>query len=98
MFFWNLKPGKADCPAHFRDGILGHKFHKRLESFTPCYSQSLDFTGPYSSLVLKFLTKKSRETRKLESSVFMNNILLKGKMRVEIRQKLKSEKTRVYAQ
>jgi hypothetical protein len=23
-----------------RDGILGHKFDKKLESFAPCYSQS----------------------------------------------------------
>ncbi len=47
-----------------RDGIIGHKFEKRLESFAPCYSQSLalvDFTenqAPY---------KKIREPRKLES-------------------------------
>ncbi len=27
--------------AHFRDGILGHQLNKRLESFAPCYSQSL---------------------------------------------------------
>jgi hypothetical protein len=54
-----------------RDGILGHQFNKRLESFAPCYSQSLllaDFKRkPYSPLVLKILTKKIRETRKLES-------------------------------
>jgi hypothetical protein len=37
--------------------------------------------------------KKIRETRKLETS-----ILLKGKMRGENRQKIKSEKTQVYAQ
>jgi hypothetical protein len=24
-----------------RDGILGHHFNKKLESFAPCYSQSL---------------------------------------------------------
>ncbi len=33
-----------------RDGILGHPFNKRLESFSPCYSQSLlpaDFKNPY---------------------------------------------------
>jgi hypothetical protein len=25
----------------YRDGILGHQFNKTLESFAPCYSQSL---------------------------------------------------------
>jgi hypothetical protein len=25
----------------YRDGILGHQFKKRQESFAPCYSQSL---------------------------------------------------------
>jgi hypothetical protein len=54
-----------------QDGILGHQFNKRLESFTPCYSQSLllaDFkeNNRYSSLILKILFyKKIRETRKL---------------------------------
>jgi hypothetical protein len=45
----------------YRDGILGHQFNKRLESFAPCYSKSLllaDLKNPY---------KKIRETRKLES-------------------------------
>ncbi len=54
-----------------RDGILVDQLNKRLESFAPCYSQSLllaDFKEKiYSSLVLKILTKKIREKRNLES-------------------------------
>jgi hypothetical protein len=46
----------------FRDGIHGHQVNKRLESFAPCYSQSLllaDFKeNPY---------RKIRETKKLVS-------------------------------
>jgi hypothetical protein len=61
-----------------RDGILGHQFHKRLESFAPCFSQLLllaDFkeNQPYSSLILKILTKKS--VKQENSSLFMNSIL-----------------------
>jgi hypothetical protein len=45
-----------------RDGILGHKFNKRLDSFAACYSQSLlladlkkimlfsGFKNPYKNL------------------------------------------------
>ncbi len=48
--------------------IIGHQFNKRLESFVPCYSQSLlleDF--------LKVLTKKSAKQE--NSSLFMNSLL-----------------------
>jgi hypothetical protein len=55
-----------------RDGILRHQFNKRLESFAPCYSQSLllaDFyKKPYSTLVLIIITKKSANSE-------MNSIL-----------------------
>jgi hypothetical protein len=47
-----------------------------------------------STLVLKIHTKKS--TKQENSSLFVNSILYKGKMRVE--NQTKSEKTRVYAQ
>ncbi len=60
----------ADCPSHFRNGILGHKFNKRIESFAPCYSQSLllaDFNDNHTLLGLKNPSKKIRETRKLKS-------------------------------
>jgi hypothetical protein len=52
-----------------RDGILGHQSNKRLESFAPCYSQSLllaDFNeNQWSSLVLKILLKNqgNKKTR-----------------------------------
>jgi hypothetical protein len=52
-----------------KDGILGHQFNKRLESFASCFSQSLllaDFKeSSYSTLVLIILSKKLRETTKL---------------------------------
>jgi hypothetical protein len=60
-----------------RDGIRGHQFNQRLESFAPCYSQSL---LPYSTLVLKILTKKSAKQENW--SLFMNSILWNGKMGV----------------
>jgi hypothetical protein len=53
-----------------RDGILGHQFDKRLESFAPCYSQFIllpDFKDNHSLLCFKNSFKKIRETRKLES-------------------------------
>jgi hypothetical protein len=54
----------------FRDGILGHQYNKRLESFAPCNSQSLLLADrPSSTLVLIILTKK-QETRK-HSSLFI---------------------------
>jgi hypothetical protein len=60
-----------------RDEILGHKFNKRLESFAPCHLQSLllaDFKRkPFSSLVLKLLTKKSGKQENFR--LFMNSIL-----------------------
>jgi hypothetical protein len=65
-----------------RDGILGHQFNIRLESFSLCFSKSLlladnkklffGFKNPY---------KKIREPRK--AKFFMNSILLNGKTRVE---------------
>jgi hypothetical protein len=50
------------------DGILGHQFNKRLESFAPCYLQSLASTSgfqrkPYSSLVLKILSKNPQNKK-----------------------------------
>ncbi len=52
-----------------RFGIFGHQLNSRLEFFAPCTVPS---TGgfsrkPNSTLVSKNLTKKIRETRKLES-------------------------------
>jgi hypothetical protein len=52
--------------------------------------------NPYSTLVLKIHTKKSAKQE--NSSLFMNSIFKKGKMRVENWTKLESEKTQVYAQ
>ncbi len=33
--------GNVIINQEWRDGILEHQFNKRLESFAPCYSQSL---------------------------------------------------------
>ncbi len=58
------------------DGILGHKFNKRLESFAPCYSKSLllaDFTENHTLLWFKNPYKKS--TKQENPSLFMNSIL-----------------------
>ena len=52
------------------DGILGHQFNKRLESFAPCYSQSLllaDFKENHTFSGIKNPHKNIRETRNLES-------------------------------
>jgi hypothetical protein len=66
------------------DGILGHHFNKRFESFAPCYLHSLllaNFkkTLTYSSLVLIILTKESAKQE--NSSLFMNSILFNGKQK-----------------
>ena len=59
-----------------RDRILGHQFNKRLESFAPCYSQSLllvDFKENHSLMqVFKILTKIRKQEN---SSLFMNSSL-----------------------
>jgi hypothetical protein len=54
---------RLDVSKMPQDGILGHQFNQRLESFAPCYSQSLlqeDFEETYPSLFLKILTKNPR--------------------------------------
>jgi hypothetical protein len=55
----------------YRDGTLGHQFDRRLQSFAPCYSQSLPLAEilrkPYPTLAFKKHTKNRNETRKLES-------------------------------
>jgi len=59
-----------------RDGILGQHFDKKLKYLVPCYLQVplADFKeNPYSTLVLKILTKKSAKQE--NSSVIMNRIL-----------------------
>jgi hypothetical protein len=39
--FWFPRNLSNHMDRQARDGILGHKFEKRLESFAQCYSQSL---------------------------------------------------------
>jgi hypothetical protein len=59
-----------------RDGILGHKFNKRLESFGACYSQPLllgDFKANHTLLWFSKSLQKMYETRKLE--FILNSIL-----------------------
>jgi hypothetical protein len=54
----------------FWDGILGHQFYIRLESFAPCYSQSrllVDFKENHT-LLFKNTYEKIRETGKLKSN------------------------------
>jgi hypothetical protein len=56
--------------------IFGYQFNKRLESFAPCYSQSLqlaDFKETILFSGFKNPYKKIRETR--NSHLFMNSIL-----------------------
>jgi hypothetical protein len=76
------------------DGILGHQFNKRLESFAPCYSQSLllaDFKKNHTLLwCWKSLQKKIRKTRKLES--IHENYFVERKILVENQTKLESKK------
>ncbi len=62
-----------------RDGILGHEFDKRLESFAQCYSQSLLLADFYRKPILYsgFRTKKNN------SSLFTNSILYNRKTREE---------------
>jgi hypothetical protein len=54
-----------------RDGILGHQFNKRLESFASCYSESL-LLADFKETILfpgfnNHYTKKSGKKRKSES-------------------------------
>jgi hypothetical protein len=62
----------AELSCVFRDGILWHQFNERLESFlhaihSPFYWSTDGFQRkPYSSLVLKILTKKSAKQEKQE--------------------------------
>ncbi len=60
----------AGPSSEARDGIHGHQFNKRLESFAPCYSQFLlqaDFKENHTLLWFKKSYKKFSETRKPES-------------------------------
>jgi hypothetical protein len=79
--------------------ILEHQFNRRLESFAPCYSQSLlladlkktrfisGFNDPY---------KKIRETKRLESTHEWHFVEQNNEGR-KTKQKLESEKYRVHA-
>jgi hypothetical protein len=58
----------------FRDEILEHQLYKRLESFAPCYSQSL--VADFKILGKKFAKHEN-------ASLFINSILRNRKMRVE---------------
>jgi hypothetical protein len=74
------------------DGILGHQINKRLESFAPCYSQSLLLADCKENHTLLWFTKLHKKSAKKEnSSRLMNNILLNWKMWVK-----NQTKTRVW--
>jgi hypothetical protein len=50
-----------------RDGILGHQFNKRLESFASCYSQSLLLADFKETILFSGFSnhyKKNREKKK----------------------------------
>jgi hypothetical protein len=49
-----------------RDGTLEHQFEKKLESFAPCYPQSLLLADFKENHTLLNKYKKIPETRKLE--------------------------------
>ncbi len=73
----------------FWNGILGHQFNKRLESFAPCYSQSLlqaDFEEKLTLLWLKKIPYKKFAKQK-NSSLFMIAFCRTEKVRVTTRQK-----------
>jgi hypothetical protein len=58
------------------DGILEHQFNKRLESFVPCYSQSLLLRILKKTILFsgfKPLTKKSAKQENW--SLLMNSVL-----------------------
>ncbi len=83
VFFYSLFPVlQFQCLTYYPwDGLLGHKFDKRLESFTPCYSVfTVSSTGEfYRKPSLRTIKSAKQEN----SSLFMNSILLNRKTRVE---------------
>jgi hypothetical protein len=94
MKFWLKEPGLTA----YWDGILGHQFDNRLESFASCYSQSLlltDFRENHTLLWSSKTIQKIQETRQLESIHQLH--FVEWKMWAETRQKLVSEKTQAYA-
>jgi hypothetical protein len=60
LIFWSMTN-----PS--QDGILGHQFNKRLESFAPYYSQSLLLADlEENNIFLWFLKSLQSEIRKFE--------------------------------
>ncbi len=51
-----------------RDGILGHQFYKRLESFAPCSSKSLLLADFKENHTLLLFLQSLQKTAKLENS------------------------------
>ncbi len=76
-YVWVRNSQEGGCEtlieSGFGDGILGQQFNKRLESFVPCYSQSLLLADLKKTILFSSFKKqkKLREARKLE---FINNI------------------------
>jgi hypothetical protein len=52
-----------------RDGILGHQFDKRLESFAPCYSQSLLLADLKKAILFSSPEYESRLKMAFKSSI-----------------------------
>ncbi len=58
------------------DGILGHQMNKRLESFAPCYSQSLLLAGFKENLLFSGFKNSYKKSAKQEnSSLFMKHFV-----------------------
>jgi hypothetical protein len=81
--------------------FLDNKFDKRVESFAPCYAQSLKL---YLRILKKtilfsgFKNPYQKSAKQEDSSLFMNSILKNEEMRAENQTKVETEKTQVYAQ
>jgi hypothetical protein len=59
-----------------RDGILGHQFNKRFESFASCYSESLLLADFKETQLFSGLNNPYKKYGKKQNlSLFMNNIL-----------------------
>jgi len=82
-------------PSQSRDGILGHQFNKRVESFAPSYTQSF-YWRIWKKTILYF--GFNNPYKNPQNSSPLMNICRTEKWGNKTRQKLESEKTRVYVQ
>jgi hypothetical protein len=58
----------------YRDGILGHQFDRRRESFAPCYSKSLPLEDLKKTILYsEFKITYKKSAKQENSSLFMNS-------------------------